>query len=264
MRLSSEQVRMILPVAVFVVVVVAWQVITQVFGVPSYEVPGPVAVAEAAWANGGTLAGSVETTFVSAVLGFALSIVVGVVVAIVMSQSKWLEASLYPYPILFQTVPIIAVAPLIVIWFGYGQSATVVISFLISLFPIIANTNIGLTSTPSTLVELFAVGNASRLQTLWLLRFPAALPYIVTGLKISSGLSVLGAIVGEMEAGMGGNHGGLGYVIVLAATQLEIPLLFAAIIGSAALGILLFVAISALGQWWLGAWHESAHTAESA
>lgn len=259
MNPTSKAIRIILPILVFVAIVVLWDIVTKSFHIPSYVVPNPFAVVSSALNNLPTLYRGVITTFISAVVGFGMSIIVGITVAIIMSQSKWLELSLYPYPILFQTVPIIAVAPLIVVWFGYGQSAIIIISFLISLFPIIANTNIGLTSTPSGLIELFQVTNASRLQTLFKLRFPAALPYIVTALKISSGLSVLGAIVGEMEAGMGGAHGGLGYIIVLASTQLEIPLLFAAIICSAIMGIFLFSVISGFGQWLLSPWHESAH-----
>ena len=178
--------------------------------VPRYLLPSPTDVA-AAWVDrSDVLLIALTSTFLSALSGFGLSIVIGMAVALVMSQSRLLERSLYPYAIMLQTIPIVAIAPLIVIWVGAGMPAVVIISFLISLFSIITKTTAGLTSTDHNLLSMFELYNASWLQRMVKLRLPFALLYIMTWLRISSGLAVIGAIVGEFIAGIGGLRGGLG------------------------------------------------------
>jgi NitT/TauT family transport system permease protein len=226
--------------------------------VPRFLLPAPTDVVEAWIENRQTLVVALISTFASALTGFVMAIVVGTLVALAMSQSKLLERSIFPYAVLLQTIPIVAIAPLIVIWFGAGMPAVVVISFLISLFPIITNTTAGLVSTDHNLVAMFELYNASWWQRMVKLKFPAALPYIMTGLRISSGLAVIGAIVGEFIAGIGGLRGGIGYVITQSAAQLKMPYLFAAALTSSVLGIAIFILVSFVSARFLRHWHESA------
>jgi NitT/TauT family transport system permease protein len=246
------------PILLFILLVVAWQVICKTMNVPRFLLPAPTDVVEAWIENRQSLIGSLISTFVSALIGFGAAIVVGMSIALLMSQSRLIERSIFPYAVLLQTIPIVAVAPLIVIWVGAGMPAVVVIAFLISLFPIITNTAAGLTSTDHNLVAMFELYNASWWQRTVKLKFPAALPYIMTGLRISSGLAVIGAIVGEFIAGIGGMRGGIGYVITQAAAQLKMPYLFAAALTSSLLGIAIFIIVSLVSARFLRHWHESA------
>ncbi|UUZ94941.1 ABC transporter permease subunit [Paenibacillus sp. P25] len=197
------------------------------------------------------------TTISEAVLGFLLSILLGVSGAVLLASSKLIEKSVYPYAIILQTIPIVAVAPIIVIWFGAGMNAIVIIAFLIGFFPMLSNTLIGLNSTDHNMKNLFYLYNAGSLQTMWKLRIPAALPYIVAGLKISCTLGVIGAIVGEYIAGIGGGKGGLGYAITVAASRLQTPYLFACGLSASVLGIAFFLLVNAFSKWMLSSWHES-------
>lgn len=247
-----------LPLFLFLVIVGGWQLLLWAAQVPPYLFPKPsdiVLVTIARWQN---LAVSVSTTIVEAVMGFAVSVVLGVGVAILMSLSKAVEKGFYPYTIILQTLPIVAVAPIIVIWFGAGINAIVIISFLISFFPILTNTLTGLNSTDQNLKNLFFLYNAKKIQTIWKLRFPAALPYVMTGLRISCSSAVVGAIVGEYIAGIGGGRGGLGYGITVAASRMETPYLFACGFAAALMGIVFFLVINTLSNRLLGSWHESA------
>lgn len=246
------------PVLVFIVFGVTWQTICRVFDVPRFLLPAPTDVVEAWIENRESLTGALMSTFLSALLGFGGAIVVGMSIALAMSQSKLVERSLFPYAVLLQTIPIVAIAPLIVIWSGAGMPAVVIIAFLIALFPIITNTTAGLVSTDHNLVAMFELYNASWWQRMVKLKFPAALPYIMTGLRISSGLAVIGAIVGEFIAGIGGLRGGIGYVITQAAAQLKMPYLFAAALTSSLLGIAIFIMVSFVSARFLRHWHESA------
>jgi NitT/TauT family transport system permease protein len=246
------------PIGTLVFFLLLWQVAVTVLQVPRYLLPPPADIVTAWVERSDVLMTALTSTFLSALLGFGLSIVVGMTVALLMSQSKLLERSIYPYAILLQTIPIVAIAPLIVIWVGAGMPAVVTISFLISLFPIITNTAAGLTSTDHNLVSMFELYNASWWQRMVKLKLPFAVPYIMTGLRISSGLAVIGAIVGEFIAGIGGSRGGLGYVIISAANRLEMAYLFAAALASSLLGIIIFIAVSQVSSRCLRHWHESA------
>lgn len=246
------------PAGAFIVFVVLWQVLVTLLQVPRYLLSTPTDIVGSVADHGGDLLVALTSTFVSALAGFGLSIVVGMLVALVMSQSKLLERSIYPYAILLQTIPIVAIAPLIVIWVGAGAPAVIIISFLISLFPIITNTTAGLTSTDHNLMSMFDLYNASFWQRMLKLKLPFAMPYLMTGLRISSGLAVIGAIVGEFIAGIGGLRGGLGYVIISAANRLDMPYLFASALTSSLLGIIIFTGISLISARFLRHWHESA------
>jgi len=246
------------PVLVFVLFLVIWQGACVVFSIPSYLVPTPTEVVDATVQHADALWNAVWLTFESAMAGFLLSIVVGVVSAFIMSQAKWIERSFYPYAVLLQTIPIVAIAPLVVIWVGAGVGSIIVISFLITVFPIISNTNFGFLSTDPNLVSLVKMYNRSRWTMALRVRFPSALPQIFAGLKISAGLSVIGAIVGQFIAGMGGGNGGLGYLITSTAQNLQMSYLFAAAFASSILGLFSFGLVSLVTALFIGKWHESA------
>ncbi|MBM7566025.1 ABC transporter permease [Paenibacillus sacheonensis] len=245
------------PLAAFIVFIGGWQLICHLLDSPTYLVPKPSDIFKAAIDNRHELWTAVSTTAFESVFGFLLSIVLGISFAILMASSKVIEESVYPYAIIMQTIPIVAIAPLIVIWFDAGFQAIVIIAFLIGFFPMLSNTLIGLNSTEHNLRNLFYLYNAKPLQTMWRLRIPAALPYIVAGLKISCTLSVIGAIVGEYIAGIGGGNGGLGYAITYAAGRLKTPYLFACGLSASLLGILFFLLVNRLAKWMLSSWHES-------
>jgi NitT/TauT family transport system permease protein len=251
-----EKVR--LPIVLFIVIVGGWELTLWAAQVPPYLFPKPSDIVKVTVTRWDNLTTSVATTIVEALIGFAVSVVLGVGVAVLMSLSKAVEKGFYPYTIILQTLPIVAVAPIIVIWFGAGINAIVIISFLISFFPILTNTLTGLNSTDQNLKNLFFLYNAKKFQTIWKLRFPAALPYVMTGLRISCSSAVVGAIVGEYIAGIGGGRGGLGYGITVAASRMETPYLFACGFAAALMGIVFFLVINAVSNRLLGSWHESA------
>ena len=196
-------------------------------------------------------------TIQEALIGYLSAIIIGISVAAIMSQSKILERSFYPYAILLQTVPVVAVAPLIVLWFGFEMKSVIIVSFIISLFPIINNTLLGLKSTSINLVELFQLHNKSRLVAFYKLRLPAAIPNIIAGLRISAGLSVIGAIVGEFIIGSGSEDGGLGVQIIYAQAEMETALVMALIVSSTVMGFTFFMTVTTLGHFLLRKWHES-------
>lgn len=249
----------IAPVAVVALVVIgAWAILAAtIYRGKAYLLPGPHDVAAAMVENVDVIVAATLVTLKEAFFGYAASIVIGISVAAVLSQSRLLERSIYPYAVLLQTVPVVAVAPLIVLWFGYNDQAVIVISLIISLFPIINNTLLGLRSTSRNLVELFAMHRTSRIVTFLKLRFPGALPSIIAGLRISAGLSVIGAIVGEFIIGSGNSQGGLGVQIIFAQGRMYTALLFAEVISATVLGFLFFSLVSALGTALLRHWHES-------
>ena len=246
--------RVLPPLLVLVGFVLAWQLLCALLALPLYLVPPPTRVAAAALANAGALARGTALTALAAVLGLLISLVLGTTIAIIFSQSRLLARSLYPYAIFLQTVPIVAIAPLIVIWFGTGLASVVLVAVMISLFPVITNGTTGLTRVDPQYLELFAMRDATRWQVLRKLRLPGAVPYLVTGAKISSGLAVIGAIVGEFFAGYGAAGYGLGYFIIQTAGQLKTAELFAAIVACTGLGLLLFVIVSLLGELVLRRW----------
>lgn len=247
------------PAAVLVIVLTLWQAACLVFRIPGYMLPAPPAVWRAVLERHENLLFAFRITAVEAVGGFLLSVVVGVAVAVFFAQSPVIRRSLYPYTILLQTVPIVAVAPLILMWFGAGTRSVMLVAFVICLFPIIANTTQGLVSVPRNLVDLFRMGRASRAEVLLKLRFPHALPSLFTGLRISAGISVIGAITGELFASSNAvGQGGLGYSITYANSQLQTDYLFALVLTASVLGFLLFFAVVFLEWLLLHRWHESA------
>jgi NitT/TauT family transport system permease protein len=232
------------PLATFVAIVVLWETSVRVLAVPKFLVPPPSGVLAAATADAPTLAASMMTTAEGALAGFAMSAILGVSAGLVLSLSRTIERGLYPYALFLQTVPIVAVAPLLVLWFGPGQRAVAVSAFIVSVFPVIANTLSGMRSVDPRLRDLFRLYGAKRRDALFKLELPFALPSIATGLRIASGLAVIGAIVGEFVAGFSEGRAGLGITVLAAYRQLRTDLLFAAVVLASLLGLGLFAATS--------------------
>src|ERR1700682_833840 len=250
-------------VGVFAALLLLWQLILWVFHVPPYMLPSPWSVAGAVKARFPSLMSALAITAVESGTGLIASIVVGVLVALFFAQSRWVRRMLYPYTILLQTVPIVAIAPLILMWVGAGTPAVAVIAFIISLAPIIANTTQGLVSVEENLVHLFLMHNATSSQLLFKLRLPHAVPSLFVGIRIASGISVIAAITGELYAGsssVGG--GGLGYSILYASTQLQTDYFFALVLAAPVLGFSFFFLAMFLEWCFLHRWHESAITME--
>ena len=256
-RLRSLTTNALPPLLFFALVVCAWQGAVLLFGIEPFLLPGPRRVAQAIADNLPRLWSATLLTASGALLGFALSFIVGFLIALLFSQSRLIERSLYPYAIFLQTMPIVAIAPLIVLWIGYGLQGVVAVSFIISLFPVIANTTAGLTRVDAHLLDLFALNKANRWQVLFKLRVPGAVPQMLVGARISSGLSVIGAIVGEFFAGYGTEDFGLGYLIILTNGQAKTDYLFASILFCTALGLGLFTAVGALSTFFLKRWTGS-------
>lgn len=246
------------PFAVFVIAVILWQVVPPAVGAQSYILPTPTDVWHAITENSSEFWQGVFTTSWTALAGFALSALLGVIVACVMATWRPVERTLFPYMVILSTVPIIAVAPLIIVWFGFGSASILIIAVLVGFFPVVANTVVGLHSASTSSVDLFRIYRASTLQTLIKLRLWTALPFLMAALKITSTLAVIGTIVGEYVAGVGGSGGGLGYIIVVANNRLETSYVFAAAIASCVLGILFFWIVGGITDRVLGSWHESA------
>ncbi|UOQ46601.1 ABC transporter permease [Gracilibacillus caseinilyticus] len=250
------------PIIAFIVFIVAWQVIPSLLALQPFIFPKPTDVVNAVIEDWQLLWPAIQITVGESVLGFIVSGVIGIMASVLLASSKVLERSIYPYAIVLQTIPVVAVAPIVVIWFGAGFNSIIVISFLIGFFPVISNTLLGLNSVDKNLDDLFTLYNASKWQRMWRLRMPSALPYIMAGLKISCTLSIVGAIVGEYIAGIGGGKGGLGYSITVAAVQVKTPYLFACGISAAVLGITFYLLVNLFSHLLLRSWHESEMKAE--
>jgi len=248
--------KIIPPVLILVLFLGSWHVGAVIYNM-AFLLPTPYAVLQTFIQDFNIIMIGLAQTFQAAFTGYIIAIAIGIAVATIMSLSKILERSLYPYAILLQTVPVVAVAPLIVLWFGFEIKSIIIISVIIALFPIINNTLLGLKSTSKTLVELFDYHDTKKLTTFIKLRFPAAIPNIIAGLKISAGLSVIGAIVGEFIIGSGSEQGGLGVQIIYAQANLETSLVMALILTATMLGFAFFITVSTLGWYLLHKWHES-------
>ncbi|AYA76765.1 ABC transporter permease [Bacillus sp. Y1] len=250
------------PVIALVIFLSLWQSIPVVFDIKPFILPKPTDVLQAAIDDWHLLWPAIQITVTESIIGFVISAIVGVGISILLASSRILEVSLYPYAVILQTIPVVAIAPIIVIWFGSGFNSIVIISFLIGFFPVVSNTLMGLNSVDKNMGDLFTLYNASKWQTMWKLRIPAAMPYMMSGLKISCTLAIVGAITGEFIAGIGGGRGGLGYAITVAAVQLKTPYLFACAITGAIFGIGFYLLVSSVSRFILKSWHESAMKVE--
>ena len=250
--------------AVFAALLALWQIVLWIFRVPPYMLPTPYAVAKSIGERLPSLLGSLAITAEESAGGLAASVVVGVLIALLFAQSRWVRNMFYPYTLLLQTVPIIAVAPLILMWVGAGEPAVTLIAFIISLAPIIANTTQGLISVDENMIHLFLMHNATRGQLLFKLRLPHAVPSLFVGIRVASGISVIGAITGELYAGSSRvGQGGLGYSILYASSQLQTDYLFALVFAATVLGFAFFFIVMFFEWYFLHRWHESARVLET-
>jgi len=222
---------------------VLWEILVRVTGVPVYLVPGPVATIGAFLADPGTLLMSLLSTLVVTFTALAVSAVVGVLLAMAMVASRWARAAIQPWAVVLQVTPIVAIAPLIIVWVGDPFTALVVCATIVAFFPVFSNTTTGLTAVPAELLDLFRLNGAGRWATLRLLRLPSALPYFLAGLRISGGLALVGAVVAEFVAGSGGFASGLAYRILEASYRLQVPRMFAALVLLALAGIAIYAAL---------------------
>ncbi len=226
--------------------------------IPPYILPGPLLVAKALWTDWGTLYPSLLVTLKITFMALGVAIVGGVGLAVLFSLSRWIELALFPFAVILQVTPIIAIAPLILIYVDNTYAALLICAWIVAFFPILSNTTLGLNSADHNLRNLFELYRASRWQELRYLRLPAAMPYFLGGLRIAGGLSLIGAIVAEFAAGTAGTGSGLAYRILEAGYRLNIPRMFAALILISVTGIVIFLFFTLLSHLCLRRWHESA------
>jgi NitT/TauT family transport system permease protein len=246
------------PFAVGTVLLALWEIVVRVNGIPPYILPGPLAVAASLWTDGPSLLGSLLVTLRVTLAALAAAAILGGAIALLFSLSRILELSLFPYAVILQVTPIVAIAPLIIIWVREPFLALLVCAWIVAFFPIVANTTVGLNSADRNLLALFRLYGASRGQTLRHLKLPTALPYFLTGLRISGGLALIGAVVAEFVAGTGGAETGLAFRILEAGYRLAIPRLFAALFLLSLTGIVIYLVLDFLSRLLLRHWHESA------
>ncbi|MBV8838666.1 MAG: ABC transporter permease [Alphaproteobacteria bacterium] len=227
------------PLAGIVAILLLWQAYVSVFGVSRIVLPGPLEILGASISNWPILLKESWPTFLESVLGFALAVVIGIPVAVCVANSRVLNLTLYPILIATQSIPKVAVAPIILVWFGLGLQSKLVIAFLVAFFPIVVDTAAGMRATPPGLLELARSLRASPLQVFMKVQFPAALPFVFAGAKVAVTLAVIGAVIGEFV----GSLNGLGNLLLTANAQLDSPLAWAALIWLSVLGILLFAAV---------------------
>jgi len=244
------------PVVVALIVIGLWQALVRAFDVPIYLVPAPTDVAQALARDWDLLSGSLWVTLEITGLALLAATVLGVLLAFLFVQSRVIEASLFPYAVLLQVTPIVAVAPLIIIWVRHTLVALTLCATIVAIFPIISNTVLGLRSIDPGLLDFFRLKRASRWQILWRRRLPSALPAFFGGLRIACGLALIGAVVAEFVAGTGGSQTGLAYQILQAGYQINIPRLFAALLLITVAGVVLFAAMTLLSRVVLRGWHE--------
>ena len=253
--------RIVYPGLVAVVLIAVWQGLVTGFDLPPYLVPSPFLMLKTLYTDWSTLGAALLVTLEVTLLAFATATLAGVLISFLFVQSRQIESALFPYAVLLQVTPIVAVAPLIIIWVKNPTASMVICASLVALFPIISNTTLGLRSIDPDLQSYFRMNRATRWQTLVRLRIPSALPYFLGGLRISSGLALIGAVVAEFVAGTGGSGAGLAYQILQAGFRLNIPRMFAALLLISLTGVALFAAMAWLTRRALGAWHasESSH-----
>jgi NitT/TauT family transport system permease protein len=250
--------RILAPLLMGLFMLVLWEGLVRAMAIPPYILPGPILVAKTLVSDWGTLWPALVVTLTITLQALLAAVVVGVLLALLFSLSRWIELSLFPYAIILQVTPIVAIAPLIIAWVDDVNVSLLICAWLVAFFPILSNTVLGLRSADRNLLDLFELYGASRWRTLLDLRLPAALPYFLGGLRISGGLALIGAVVAEFVAGSGGRESGLAYRILESGYQLKIPRMFAALVLISLTGIAIYLLLSLLSNLLLRRWHESA------
>jgi NitT/TauT family transport system permease protein len=250
--------KILMPLGVGLLTLAVWEFFVRFNNIPHYLLPGPLLIAETMVTDWATLSGSLWVTLSISLAALSVAVLLGVSLSVLFAQSKWVELSFFPYAVILQVTPIVAIAPLIIIWVNDVKLSLLICAWIVAFFPILSNTTLGLNSADHNLLNLFQLYKATRFQTLRYLRLPSALPYFLGGLKISGGLSLIGAVVAEFVAGTGGSQSGLAYRILESGYQLRIPRMFAALFMISISGIVIFLCLSTLSHLLLRRWHESA------
>ena len=246
-----------LPLLVFLAMIGLWEALVRVNDIPPYVLPSPSLIGVTLVKDWGTLSGSLLVTLKITFQALLAATIGGVALAILFARSRWIERSFFPFAVVLQVTPIVAIAPLLLVYLD-ANTAVLVCAFLVAFFPILSNMALGLASTDHNLIDLFELYKASRWKQLILLRLPAALPYFLGGLRIAGGLALIGAIVAEIAAGSAGQGAGLAYRIVEAGYRLNIPRMFAALVLISVSGILIYLVFTLLSWLLLSRWHDSA------
>ena len=255
----SEQVlRIVVPVVMLLLAIAIWEIYVLASGVPKYILPSPIDVVGALWTDWPTLLPSLWTTLIITFEALALALVGGVGLAIILVQSKWIELALFPFAVILQVTPVVAIAPLLLIYAPNTQTALLIVAFLVAFFPILSNMVSGLKSVDHNLLNLFDLYGAGRWQQLIYLKIPASMPYFLTGLRIGGGLALIAAVVAEFAAGSAGAGSGLAFRILESGYRLNIPRMFAALILLTLTGVAIFGVTSLISWLVLHRWHESA------
>ena len=250
--------RIAAPIVIGLVVLAAWEAVVRINGVAPYVLPTPSAIAASLWTDGPSLFGSLLVTLRITLAALAAAALIGGAIALLFSRSRLLEISLFPYAVVLQVTPVVAIAPLIIIWVKTPFLALLVCAWIVAFFPIVSNTTVGLNSADRNLLALFRLYGASPGQILRYLRIPTALPYFLAGLRISGGLALIGAVVAEFVTGTGGAETGLAFRILEAGYRLAIPRMFAALLMLSLTGIVIYALLDLLSRLLLRRWHESA------
>lgn len=253
----SRWLRFVLPAATLVAAVGGWDLAVRLNGIAPYILPGPWLVATTLVSDWPLLWHSLLATLQTTALGLALALAGGTGLAILFNQSRLIEQALYPYAVILQVTPVVAVAPLLLIYLPQ-QAAVLACAWIVAFFPVLANTSLGLNSVDRNLVDLFDICGASRWKVLTRLKLPAALPHMLAGLRIAGGLALVGAVVAEIAAGSAGAGSGLAYRISESAYRLNIPRMFAALLLLSVTGIAIHSLLSLVSHLMLRRWHESA------
>ena len=243
------------PIFTFILLLCSWELIVSFKNIPKYILPAPTDIFSSILLNYEDLLLSTFITFRITILAFLIASFLAIFIAILFSQSKIIELSLYPIAVIFQVTPVVAIAPLILIWVGLDNAeyAILILAIIVAFFPVLANTNLGIRSVEKNLSELFSLYEATRFKRLFKLQLPYALPFILTGMKTSIGLALIGAVVAEFVAGSGTSTG-LAWRIIEAGNRLDVPKLFAALILLVVLGIILFLLMSLIEKLLLKRW----------
>jgi len=248
----------LMPVIMIIVTLVAWDQIVRVNEIPHYILPSPGRVWETLINDWLILFNALRITLAITLMALAIAVIGGAGLAILFTQSRLVEMSLYPYAVILQVTPIVAIAPLIFIYVESKIVGLLICAWLVAFFPVLSNTTLGLNSADHNLRDLFKIYRASRWQRLRFLQIPSALPYFLGGLRIAGGLALIGAVVAEYVAGTGGIGSGLAFTILEAGYRLNIPRMFAALFLIALTGVLIYAALSFISHLLLHKWHESA------
>lgn len=260
----EAMIRLLSPIALGIGLLILWEILVRGFDIPVFVLPGPIAIFEALAANFSSLMLSAWATLRITIAAFFVALIVGVSLAVIFSQSRLMEMMIYPYAVALQVTPVVSIAPLVIIWVGYErvELALLILATIVAFFPILSATALGLKSVDHSLRDLFRLYGAGRWQTLIKLELPSTLPLLLTGMKTSGGLAIIGAVVAEFVAGSG-TATGLAWRIVEAGNRLEIPKMFAALLLLSFLGIAIFLLLSAVEYALLRKWHESMVRRES-